>query len=60
MSERFIQSVERAADILEFFLNSGPELSVKDISEKLGLSKSTVHGLIKTFDHQRISSTKSR
>ena len=52
MSERFIQSVERAADILELFLHSGPELSVKDISVQLGMSKSTAHGLIKTLDHR--------
>ena len=31
MTERLIQSVERAADILELFLHSGPELSVKEI-----------------------------
>ena len=35
MTERLIQSVERAADILELFLISEPELSVKEISEKL-------------------------
>jgi IclR family transcriptional regulator, KDG regulon repressor len=52
VSERFIQSVERAADILELFLHSGPELSVKDISVQLGISKSTAHGLIKTLDHR--------
>lgn len=52
MTERLIQSVERAADILELFLISKPELSVKEISEQLGLSKSTVHGLIKTLEHR--------
>ena len=52
MTERLIQSVERAADILELFLVSEPELSVKEISEKLSLSKSTVHGLIKTLEHR--------
>lgn len=52
MSERFIQSVERAADILELFLASEPELSVKDISDRLGISKSTTHGLIKTLEHR--------
>lgn len=31
MAERFIQSVERAADILELFLNSKPELSSKEV-----------------------------
>ena len=52
MAERLIQSVERAADILELFLDSEPELSVKEISDKLRLSKSTVHGLIKTLEHR--------
>ncbi|MBB6447713.1 IclR family transcriptional regulator [Bacillus benzoevorans] len=52
MAERLIQSVDRAADILELFLDGESELSVKDISEKLGLSKSTVHGLIKTLEHR--------
>lgn len=52
MTERYIQSVERAADILELFLDSQPELSVKEISQKLNISKSTVHGLIKTLEHR--------
>ena len=39
MSERLIQSVERAADILELFLTSEPELSVKEISQELKLIK---------------------
>ncbi|MEK4538144.1 IclR family transcriptional regulator [Peribacillus sp. FSL K6-1552] len=52
MTERLIQSVERTADILELFLVSGPELSIKDISQQLNLSKSTVHGLIKTLVHR--------
>ena len=33
-------------------MTSEPELSVKEISQKLGLSKSTVHGLIKTLEHR--------
>jgi DNA-binding IclR family transcriptional regulator len=52
MSERLIQSIERAADVLELFLTTNPELSVKEISEKLQLSKSTVHGIIKTLEHR--------
>ncbi|WHY68121.1 IclR family transcriptional regulator [Neobacillus sp. SuZ13] len=52
MSERLIQSVERAADILELFLVTKPELSIKEISEHLNLSKSTVHGIIKTLEHR--------
>jgi IclR family KDG regulon transcriptional repressor len=50
MAERLIQSIERAADVLELFLSVNQELSVKEISEKLGLSKSTVHGIIKTLE----------
>lgn len=52
MTERLIQSVARAADILELFLTFDQELSVKDISNKLGLSKSTVHGIIKTLEYR--------
>ncbi|WP_338471194.1 IclR family transcriptional regulator [Niallia sp. XMNu-256] len=52
MAERLIQSVARAADILELFVGTYPELSIKEISDYLGLSKSTVHGLIKTLEHR--------
>ena len=52
MAERLIQSVERAADVLELFLTSSAELSVKEISQELALSKSTVHGIIKTLEHR--------
>ncbi len=50
MTEKLIQSVERAIDILELFTTSTVQLSVKEISDKLGLSKSTAHGLIKTLE----------
>jgi IclR family KDG regulon transcriptional repressor len=52
MAERLIQSVERAADVLELFLTSSSDLSVKEISEELSLSKSTAHGIIKTLEHR--------
>ncbi|AZV45236.1 IclR family transcriptional regulator [Peribacillus asahii] len=52
MAERLIQSIERAADVLELFMVSNPELSIKEISQKLNLSKSTVHGIIKTLEHR--------
>ncbi len=52
MTERFIQSVERAAEILELFMETYPELSIKEISDHLGLSKSTVHGIMKTLEHR--------
>ncbi|MGO0060157.1 IclR family transcriptional regulator [Brevibacillus fluminis] len=53
MSDRYIQSVVRAMDILDLFTPSVTELSVKEISDRLQLSKSTVHGLIKTLEHRR-------
>ncbi|MDQ0200389.1 IclR family transcriptional regulator [Neobacillus ginsengisoli] len=52
MAERLIQSIERAADVLELFLAAHQDLSVKEISDKLGLSKSTVHGIIKTLEYR--------
>lgn len=52
MSDKRIQSVDRALDILELYLASPEELSVKEISEAMGLSKSTAHGLIKTLEQR--------
>ena len=52
MAERLIQSVERAANILELFVKTYPELSIKEISDHLGLSKSTVHGIVKTLEYR--------
>lgn len=52
VAERLIQSIERSADILEIFLKLKPELSIKEISQELNLSKSTVHGIIKTLEHR--------
>ncbi|MCM3087910.1 IclR family transcriptional regulator [Bhargavaea ginsengi] len=52
MTGKIIQSVDRAIDILELFMATGPELSIKEISGKLDLSKSTVHGIIKTLEHR--------
>ena len=46
---RTIQSVARALFILEAFSNQNKELSVTDLSKKLGLSKSTAFGLINTL-----------
>ncbi|RUS43908.1 IclR family transcriptional regulator [Cohnella sp. AR92] len=50
MTEKSIQSVDRALAILELFLGSSPELSVKEISLATGLSKSTAHGIIRTLE----------
>ncbi|WP_297406091.1 IclR family transcriptional regulator [uncultured Cetobacterium sp.] len=49
MEGKIIQSVQRAIDIMNTFNEEVHELSLKEISEKLNLSKSTVHGLISTL-----------
>lgn len=47
-----IQSVDRALQILALFSNHSPALGVTEISQALGLSKGTVHGLIRTLTRQ--------
>ncbi|MEH7377804.1 IclR family transcriptional regulator [Neobacillus drentensis] len=44
-----IQSVERALKILDLFDEHKSELRITEISEKMGLHKSTVHSLLKTL-----------
>ncbi|WP_160725099.1 IclR family transcriptional regulator [Bacillus sp. USDA818B3_A] len=51
-----IQSVERALKILDLFDEYTPELKITEISEKMGLHKSTVHSLLKTLqEHSYIA-----
>lgn len=47
-----IQSVSRALAILELFDETNRELSIKEISLKLNLNKSTVHSLLSTLKEQ--------
>ena len=44
-----IQSVERALQILDLFNEQATELKITDISKLMGLSKSTLHSLLKTL-----------
>ncbi|MGG6309270.1 IclR family transcriptional regulator [Paenibacillus macerans] len=44
-----IQSVERALKILDLFDEYTTELKITEISERMGLHKSTVHSLLKTL-----------
>lgn len=44
-----IQSVERALRILDLFDDQEREIKITDISERMGLHKSTVHSLLKTL-----------
>ncbi|WP_313885432.1 IclR family transcriptional regulator [Desulfallas sp. Bu1-1] len=48
-SERIVQSVERALTILEALGDSGGSMSINEISEQVGLHKSTVHRLLATL-----------
>lgn len=46
-----IQSIERAAAILRLLSGRSRRLGVVDIADELGLSKGTVHGLLRTLCH---------
>ena len=44
-----IQSINRAIDILSLFTVSRPQMGITEIGEALQLSKTTVHGIIRTL-----------
>lgn len=52
MSES-IRAVERALDVLQCFTSQTPELTMSQISERIGLNKSTVHRLLLTLERNR-------
>jgi IclR family KDG regulon transcriptional repressor len=52
MSES-IRAVDRALDILLCFSNQTPELTMTQISEQVGMNKSTVHRLLATLERRR-------
>lgn len=52
MSEA-IRSVERALEVLMCFSNKTPELSMTEISEMVGINKSTIHRLLATLEGKR-------
>jgi DNA-binding IclR family transcriptional regulator len=52
MSES-IRAVERALDVLMCFTSQTPELSMTQISEIVGINKSTVHRLLATLEGKR-------
>ncbi len=47
---RTLQSLSRASDILDFFLNEDRSLGLTDIVKRTGLPKSTVQGLIYSLE----------
>lgn len=44
-----VQAIDRAVQILNCFSERRPELQLREITEELGLNKSTVHGIINTL-----------
>jgi len=48
-----IRAVERALDVLMCFTSQTPELSMTEISEMIGINKSTVHRLLATLEGKR-------
>ncbi|NLJ57746.1 MAG: IclR family transcriptional regulator [Tissierellia bacterium] len=46
-----VQSIDRAVAIIECFTKEKKELKLTEVSNKLGLNKSTVHGIITTLKH---------
>jgi DNA-binding IclR family transcriptional regulator len=52
MSES-IRAVERALDVLLCFTTETPQLTMTQISEKVGINKSTVHRLLATLEGRR-------
>lgn len=51
-SEYHVRSVQRALHILNSFTNNKPYLGVSEISEIIGLHKSTVHALLITLEDE--------
>lgn len=49
-----IQSVERAAQILKALGSEAPRLGITELSERLGLAKATVYGLLRTLEAEEL------
>lgn len=52
----YIQSIQRAVAIMRCFTEAEPELSVMEISRRLGLHKSTVSRMLATLQHEGLIS----
>ncbi|OPY59417.1 MAG: HTH-type transcriptional regulator KipR [Syntrophorhabdaceae bacterium PtaU1.Bin034] len=50
--ENGIQSVNRALNLISLFTHGSPRLGITEISKALGLTKPTVHGLVRTLAKQ--------
>ncbi|MBI9091608.1 MAG: IclR family transcriptional regulator [Desulfobacterium sp.] len=47
---RLIQSIQRAADILDLFIHENQALGITQISKQLGLAKTTIQGIVQTLE----------
>ena len=56
----FIQSLQRATDILNCFTAKEPSLSLAQISQKTGLNINTTRGLVNTLVHEDLIAQKGR
>src|SRR5438093_6693158 len=54
VSKAVIQSVERASLILKALGSGVSRLGITELSERLGLAKPTVHGLLRTLEAQEL------
>jgi DNA-binding IclR family transcriptional regulator len=52
VSKSGVQVLDRTCDILEYLANHGPELGLSEITDDLGLSKSTVHRLLSALERR--------
>lgn len=48
-----VRSVGRACEILDALYAAGGEAPLREISQRVGLNKSTVHGILATLQHMR-------
>jgi len=55
-----IQSIERAAAILRALAGGSRRLGVSELSDRLGLAKGTVHGLLRTLQRMLYGETAGR
>src|SRR4029453_18407519 len=54
MTGASIQSVDRAARILKALAAGSPRLGVSELAERVGLAKTTVHGLLRTLEQRDV------
>src|SRR4051812_30414755 len=49
-----VQSVRRAAQILQLLATAGPRLGVTELADRLGVAKPTAHALLRTLEGEAL------